>query len=536
MSLVLGLASALGAFVLPLGSSGTQQGGRSGCRVRMRAGEKVVVTGAGVISAVGTGEDFWPNLIAGVSGVDEIKGFDASRFPTTIGAEVLDFDAKRWFDNPKNIKATDRYSHMAMGAARLAIAEAELPESALKSDRAAILVGTAFGGMDTFEKQVLNLNAGKKVSPFSIPALLANTAAGILAIELGCTGPNYGVVSACAAGTHALGDALRILKYGEAEVAIAGGSEAAMTPFSYAGFSAMKAMCSKYNDDPKTASRPFDAERAGFVMGEGAGMLVLETESHALARGANILCELGGYAATCDAHHITTPHPEGAGLAMCLERALADADVPLADVDYINAHGTSTAYNDRFETMAIKKVFGELSSKLAVSSTKSMTGHTLGAAGGIEAAICVKMMQTGDVPPTINYQTPDPECDLNYVPNKAIHIEEPTAAISDNLGFGGHNAALVFKAYSQSWSLHDTATLLYVSSLRRVWRPVPNITHMMRWRREILLGRRFYLGCAVSGAWGERCKVRWHLGKAQSESGRFTCYYMGCMKSVVTLT
>jgi len=228
---------------------------------------------------------------------------------------------------------------------------------------------------------------------------------------------------------------------------LSGGTEAAMTPLSFAGFCAMKAMCSKYNDDPKTASRPFDSDRAGFVMGEGAGMLLLETEEHAKARGAKIYCELAGYAATCDAHHITTPHPEGAGLTECLKLAIDDANVPLTDVAYINAHGTSTAYNDKFETMAIKNVFGEHAYKLKISSTKSMTGHTLGAAGGIEAVIAAKVMQTGKVPPTINYATPDPDCDLDYTPNTAATLDAPKAVISDNLGFGGHNAALVFKAY-----------------------------------------------------------------------------------------
>ncbi len=416
---------------------------------RMAAdGPKVVVTGVGVVSALGSGDEFWSNLLAGKSGIDAIAGFDASRFPTTIGAEVKDFTAKDWFNNPKNAKATDRYSHLAMAASRLALADAGLADDgAIANERTAIIVGSAFGGMETFEKQVLNLDKGKKVSPFTVPALLANTASGILGIELGSTGPNYGVVSACASGTHAIGEAMRILKYGEADMALVGGSEAAMTPFSYAGFCAMKAMCSAYNDTPQTASRPFDAERAGFVMGEGAGMLLIETEASALARGATIYCELGGYAATCDAHHITTPHPEGAGLSMCLRRALADGGVAPSEVDYINAHGTSTAYNDKFETMAFKQVFGEHAPNLLISSTKSMTGHTLGAAGGIEAAACALMMRSGDVPPTINYQNPDPECDLNYVPNKAAKVAAPRAAVSDNLGFGGHNAALVFKAY-----------------------------------------------------------------------------------------
>merc|ERR1719454_1768525 len=319
---------------------------------------------------------------------------------------------------------------------------------AVEKSRFGVIVGSAFGGMETFETQTLNLNKGKKVSPFCIPALLGNTASGIVGIELGAQGPNFGVASACAAGSHAIGEAMRFMQNGEADIMITGGSEAAITPLSFGGFCAMKAMCSSYNENPKQASRPFDADRAGFVMGEGAGVLLLETEEHAKARGAKIYCELAGYAATCDAHHITTPHPEGAGLSTCLANALDAAGVAPSDVEYINAHGTSTAYNDKFETMAIKTVFGEHAKDLRISSTKSMTGHTLGAAGGIEAVIAAKVMQTGVVPPTINYETPDPECDLNYVPNTAQTLpSKPKAAISDNLGFGGHNAALVFKAY-----------------------------------------------------------------------------------------
>lgn len=410
--------------------------------------KKIVVTGVGVVSALGSKDEFWTSLLDGKSGLGPITSFDASRFPTTIGAEVKDFDPKPYFASPKTIKSTDRYTHLAVAASRMAVEDGGIDLEAVDKSRFGVIVGTAFGGMDTFEKQTLNLDAGKKVSPFTIPALLGNTASGIIGIELGAQGPNFGVASACAAGSHAIGEAFRFLQNGEADVMITGGSEAAITPLSFGGFCAMKAMCSKYNDEPEKASRPFDADRAGFVMGEGAGVLMLETEEHAKARGATIYCELGGYAATCDAHHITTPHPEGLGLATCLSRAIADAGVETSDVAYINAHGTSTAYNDKFETMAIKKVFGAHASALKISSTKSMTGHTLGAAGGIEAVIAAKVMQTGRVPPTINYETEDPDCDLNYVPNVAQTLDEkPKAAISDNLGFGGHNAALVFKAY-----------------------------------------------------------------------------------------
>jgi len=408
---------------------------------------KIVVTGLGVVSALGSGDEFWDSLLAGKCGIDQVTAFDATGFPTTIAAEVKDFDPKPYFGSPKTVKSTDRFTHMAVAAAKMAMEEAKLEVDKIDTKRFGCIVGTAFGGMDTFEKQTLNNAKGKKVSPFTIPALLGNTASGIIGIETGAEGPNFGVASACAAGSHALGEALKHMQTGGADVMLTGGTEAAITPLSFAGFCAMKAMCSKYNDDPKKASRPFDAGRAGFVMGEGAGVLLLETEEHAKARGAPIICELAGYAATCDAHHITTPHPEGAGLSACLKLALEDANVPLEDVAYINAHGTSTAYNDKFETMAIKNVFGEHAHKLKISSTKSMTGHTLGAAGGIEAAIACRVLQTGKVPPTINYETSDPECDLDYVPNEAISLESPKAVISDNLGFGGHNAAIVFKAY-----------------------------------------------------------------------------------------
>jgi len=410
---------------------------------------KIVVTGVGVVSAVGNTDTFWDSLLDGKSGVGQIGAFDASRFPCTIGAECSDFEPKAYFGNAKTVKSVDRYTQFAVAASKMAVEDAKMDLDVIDSSRFGVIIGSAFGGMQTFETQTLNLDKGKKVSPFTIPALLGNTASGIVAIELDAQGPNFGVASACAAGSHAIGEALRFMQNGEADVMITGGSEAAITPLSFGGFCAMKAMCSKYNDSPQEGSRPFDADRAGFVMGEGAGVLMLETEEHAKARGATIYCELGGYAATCDAHHITTPHPEGQGLSACLTNALKDAGVAPTDVEYINAHGTSTAYNDKFETMAIKKVFGDHAPELAISSTKSMTGHTLGAAGGIEAAIAAKVMATGICPPTINYGTPDPECDLNYVPNKPQTLPgKPKAAISDNLGFGGHNAALVFKEYS----------------------------------------------------------------------------------------
>jgi len=420
--------------------------------IRMAAADvrrTVVVTGVGMVTALGHGEGAWSALLKGECGVNQVTRFDASAYQTTIGAEVGDwFDPSEYFDSAKSVKQNDRYTHFGLAAAREAVKDAGMDLSATDRARVGVMVGSAFGGMETFENEVNKLTARghKRVSPFTIPGLLGNTVSGIIGIELGCQGPNFGVVSACAAGSHSIGQALRAIQYGEADVMIAGGTEAAITPLSYAGFCAMKAMCSDSNDSPKTASRPFDASRAGFVMGEGAGVLVLETLEHAQKRGATIYCELAGYGATCDAHHITTPHPEGQGLFKCLDLALKDADAKPSDVGYINAHGTSTAYNDKFETMAYKRVFGEEAGDLLISSTKSMTGHTLGAAGGIEAAICALTLKTGDVPPTINYKTPDPDCDLNYCPNKAVKMDaSKTVAISDNLGFGGHNGAVVFR-------------------------------------------------------------------------------------------
>ena len=302
--------------------------------------------------------------------------------------------------------------------------------------------------MDTIEKQSRAFieRGPRRVSPFMIPNLLANMSSGVVAIDVGAKGVNFSVVSGCATGTHAIGEALLHLQMGREDVILAGGSEAAVTPLSFAGFCAMKAMATNFNDEPQRASRPFDADRCGFVMGEGAGVIVLERYDHAVARGAKIYCEISGYGATCDAYHITSPDIEGRGLAQCLRRTMEDAGVKPEEVDYINAHGTSTPYNDKFETAAIRKVFGEAADKLMVSSTKSMTGHMLGAAGAIEAAVCAKTIETGIVPPTINYEHKDPDCDLDYVPNVARKAEV-NVAISTNLGFGGHNGALLFRKF-----------------------------------------------------------------------------------------
>jgi 3-oxoacyl-[acyl-carrier-protein] synthase II len=309
-----------------------------------------------------------------------------------------------------------------------------------------VIVGSGIGGMYTYESQlkVMAERGPRKVSPFTIPSLIGNMCSGLIAIAYGARGPNFGVVSACATGTHALGEAAHAIRRGDADVMIAGGSEAAITPFAYASFCSMKAMSTR-NDAPEKACRPFDKGRDGFIMGEGAGVMVLESLEHAQARGARIYCELAGYAATCDAFHITQPDPEGKGLSMAMKRAMASASVAPAQIDYINAHGTSTPYNDKFETLAIKKVFGDHARTVPVSSTKSMTGHLLGAAGGIESVICVKTIQSGMIAPTINLESPDPECDLDYVPNVARAATVRTV-LSNNLGFGGQNASVVFRA------------------------------------------------------------------------------------------
>ena len=408
-------------------------------------GRRVVVTGLGAITSLGhTVPEFWAAILSGKSGVDRVTLFDASEHACQIGAEVRGWDAAQHMD-PKEARRNDRYTHFGFCAARQAVADARLDMAREDADRVGVIIGSGIGGMWTIEHQHKNLleRGPRKVSPFMIPALISNMVGGLVAIDLGARGPNFGVVSACATATHAIGESLRIIRSGEADVMVCGGAEAAITPLAYAGFCSMKAM-STANEAPSRASRPFDLNRDGFVMGEGAGILVLESLEHAQARGARIYCELAGYAATCDAFHITQPDPEGKGLSLAMVRALGDARLRPEEVDYINAHGTSTPYNDKFETLAIKKVFGDHARRLLVSSPKSLTGHLLGAAGGIEAVISVKTIETGEVPPTINLDTPDPECDLDYVAN--LKRRAPIRAVlSDNLGFGGQNAALVFR-------------------------------------------------------------------------------------------
>ncbi|MDR1816792.1 MAG: beta-ketoacyl-ACP synthase II, partial [Puniceicoccales bacterium] len=381
---------------------------------------RVVVTGIGVVSPVGNdAATFWANLTAGVNGVDRVTHFDPADFKSQVGAEVKDFDPAAFMD-PKDAKRNDRFVQFAVAASKMAFADAGLTIGQIPPERLGVIIGSGIGGIGSIEQQSFRLFEGgpRKVSPFMITNIITNMAAGVVGIELQARATNFCVVSACASGSHSLGEALEHLRAGDADVFVAGGTEAAIVRLGYAGFCAMNAMSTEFNNDPKHASRPFDARRDGFVMGEGAGILVLETLEHAQKRGARIYAEFAGYGATCDAHHITAPDPEGKGVSAAIADALRDAALSPADVDYINAHGTSTPYNDKFETLAIKQALGEENARrVAVSSTKSMTGHLLGAAGGIEAAAAVLSIRDGLIPPTINYETPDPECDLDYVPN-----------------------------------------------------------------------------------------------------------------------
>ena len=407
---------------------------------------RVVVTGLGAVASIGHNVDaLWTSLLAGRSGIGRVSLFEPKDFASQIGAEVRDWDAAQHMD-PKEARRNDRYTHFGFVAAKQAVGDSGLDMTKEDGDRVGVIIGSGIGGMYTYESQlkVLAERGPRKVSPFTIPSLIGNMCAGLVAIEYGARGPNFGLVSACATGTHALGEAAHTIRRGDADVMIAGGAEASITPFAYASFCSMKALSSR-NDAPEKACRPFDKGRDGFIMGEGSGVLVLESLEHAQARGARIYCELAGYAGTCDAFHITQPDPEGKGLSMAMKRAIASAGAKPEEIDYINAHGTSTPYNDKFETLAIKKVFGEHARKVAVSSTKSMTGHLLGAAGGIESVICVKTIQTGMIAPTINLDEPDPECDLDYVPNVA-RTAKVRLAMSNNLGFGGQNAVAVFRA------------------------------------------------------------------------------------------
>jgi 3-oxoacyl-[acyl-carrier-protein] synthase II len=405
------------------------------------------VTGLGLITPLGTGiQKTWEGICKGASGIDRITTFDTSEFPVQIAGEVKDFNAEDFIER-KEIKKMDVFIQYALSAGSMAIEDAGLKITEENADRVGVIVGAGIGGIQTIERyhSVLLENGQRRISPFFIPMLITNLAAGQISIRFGARGPNSCVTTACAAGTHAIGDSFKIIQRGDADAMIAGGSESAITPLTIAGFANMKALSSR-NDSPQKASRPFDVERDGFVIAEGAGIIVLEELEVALARRAKIYAEVIGYGMTADAYHMTAPDPEGRGVVNCMRVALRDAGIAPEAVNYINAHGTSTPYNDKHETSAIKHVFGEHVHQLAVSSTKSMTGHLLGAAGGVEAAFCALALSEGIVPPTINYEHPDPECDLDYVPNHARHIDLENV-ISNSFGFGGTNACIVLKKY-----------------------------------------------------------------------------------------
>lgn len=408
---------------------------------------RVVITGIGVITPLGSEkEKFWGNLTAGKSGTDYITHFDTKDFPSKIGAEVRDFNPLD-FISPKEARRMDKFIQFAVAGAKLAVADANLNLDKIDRNRAGVLVGSGIGGIETIEREHRTLiNKGpSRISPFLIPMLIVNMAPGQISITLGLKGPNSCVATACSSGTHAVGDAFKIIQRGDAEIMLSGGTETALTPLGFGGFCSMRALSTR-NDQPEKASRPFDKLRDGFIMGEGAGIVILESLEHAQKRGAHIYSEIRGYGLTGDAYHMTAPAPGGEGAVRCMRMALKDADVSLEDVDYINAHGTSTPLNDKYETMAIKTVFGKSAHKIAVSSTKSMTGHLLGAAGGVETAVCALILERDIIPPTINYEHPDPDCDLDYVPNQARKAEVKVA-LSNSLGFGGHNATLVFKKF-----------------------------------------------------------------------------------------
>jgi 3-oxoacyl-[acyl-carrier-protein] synthase II len=380
-----------------------------------------------------------------VSGVGPLTRLDADEFPAKVAAEVKDFNVEDFIDR-KEARKMDRFTQYAMVAALAAVKDADLTITEEIAPNVGVWIGSGIGGMETFENQYSTLleKGARRVSPFFIPMMIPDMATGQVSIALGAKGVNSCTVTACATGTNSIGDAFKVIQRGDADVMVTGGTEAPITRLSIAGFCANKALST--NPDPATASRPFDKDRDGFVMGEGAGVIVLEELEHALARGARIYAEIVGYGSTGDAHHITAPAPGGEGGVRAMRHAIEDAGLQPSDIDYINAHGTSTGYNDKFETMAIKEVFGDHAQKVAISSTKSMTGHLLGAAGGVEAIFSVKAIQDGILPPTINYQTPDEECDLDYIPNKA-RKQEVKAVLSNSLGFGGHNATIIFKKY-----------------------------------------------------------------------------------------
>src|ERR1041384_5395511 len=417
----------------------------------LKGRRRVVVTGIGAGTPIGnSAKEVWENSVAGVSGADLIKSFDASVYDTKIACEVKGFNPLDFMDK-KASNRMDLFTQYAMASAEMAVKDSCLNLEKEERERIGVIFGSGIGGMWTWHRQmhtVYETGGPHRISPFFVPMMIADIAAGMISMRFQVKGPNYATTSACATSSHAVADASMLIERGDANIIFTGGSEAAICPMGVGGFNAMKALSTR-NDEPKKASRPFDAQRDGFVMGEGAGMLVLEELNHALARGARIYAELCGIGMTADAYHITAPAPGGEGAIRSMRLCLEDAGVKPEEVQYVNAHGTSTPYNDKSETQAIKSVFGEHARKLHVSSTKSMTGHLLGAAGAIEAIIPVLSIHHNTVPPTINYEFPDPECDLNYVPNKAVRTPVDIA-ISNTFGFGGHNASLLFRSYRKT--------------------------------------------------------------------------------------
>jgi 3-oxoacyl-[acyl-carrier-protein] synthase II len=410
----------------------------------MNTDRRVVITGMGVVTPVGSDlETFWRNLRNGVSGIGRIQGFDTSAFDCQIAGEVRDFDPKNYFKNPKDVRRTDRYTHLAMAAAKMALEDSGVDLEKTDRQRFGAIVSSGIGGLKTLEDQhttLLNKGPGR-VSAFTIPMLISNMASGLISMEYGLQGPNLCIVTACATSNNAIGESWRIIKFGDADIFLAGGAEASIVAIGLAGFSSMKALSTR-NDEPERASRPFDRDRDGFVMGEGAGIVVVEELEHAKARGAKIYCELTGYGLSADAYHMTAPPETGEGAARAMQIALDHAGTRPEDVDYVNAHATSTGLGDIAETRALKTVFGDYAYKVAISSTKSMTGHLLGGAGAVEMAACALAIRDSVIPPTTNLENPDPECDLDYTANVAKE-KKVRIAVNNSFGFGGHNATLV---------------------------------------------------------------------------------------------
>ena len=410
----------------------------------MNTDRRVVITGLGAITPVGNNvETFWSNLKKGVSGIRKIEAFDTTDYDCQIGGEVRDFDPKPFFRNPKDIRRTDRFAQLALAAAKMALENSGIDLETLNRDRFGVIVSSGIGGLKTLEDQytVLVTKGPSRNSPFTIPMLISNMASGLISMEYGLHGPNMCIVTACATSNNAIGESWRMIKFGDADIFLAGGSEASIVAIGLAGFSAMRALSTR-NDEPERASRPFDRDRDGFVMSEGAGVVVVEELEHAKARGAKIYCELAGYGLTADAYHMTAPPPNGEGAARAMQLAIEHVRISADQVDYINAHATSTDIGDLCETRAIKKVFGNHARKVSISSTKSMTGHLLGGAGGVEMAACALAIRDSVIPPTINLENPSEECDLDYTPNVARE-KKVRVVLNNSFGFGGHNATLV---------------------------------------------------------------------------------------------